>query len=99
MQNDTLLIQTYGKTCGLFEASTPVVLTTDIKFIKNILVKDFSSFVNHRVFDALLIDPLDKFILVLKDEEWKNVRSLMSASFTSAKLKLVIEKFEINFLF
>lgn len=47
--NDAELIKKYGKICGYFEGSTPVILTTDLKLIKAVMIKDFSSFVNRRV--------------------------------------------------
>lgn len=37
--------------------------------------------------EGLLIEPADKFLTVLKDEEWKNVRSILTTTFTSGKLK------------
>lgn len=46
---DLELIQKYGKTVGQFEATVPVVLTTDTKLIKLFLIKEFSHFVNRRV--------------------------------------------------
>jgi cytochrome P450 len=84
-------MQKYGNTFGYFEGTTPIIVTRDVKFLKSFMIKDFSSYVNRRVFDALLLDPIDKFLTVLKDDEWKNVRSLVSSTFTSGKLKLVRE--------
>lgn len=46
---DSSLIDKYGKTCGYFEGSQPVLLTTDIKFIKSVMIKDFQHFINRRV--------------------------------------------------
>ena len=48
---DKKLFTQYGKTVGYFEAFTlrPIVLTKDVNFIKKVLIKDFSSFVNRRV--------------------------------------------------
>ena len=46
---DTNLMKTYGKICGRFEGTTPVIMTTDIKFIKTFMIKDFNNFVNRRV--------------------------------------------------
>nr|UOU03277.1 cytochrome P450 3044A1/2 [Brachionus rubens] len=86
-KHDEDIVKKYGKTLGYFEGSTPVVLTTDIKFIKNVMIKDFNYFVNRRTFDSLLIEPIDKFITVLKDDEWKNVRAIITTTFTSGKLK------------
>ena len=48
--NDMKLVKTYGKTFGYFEGSFPVIMTTDVKFIKTYLIKDFNSFVNRRVY-------------------------------------------------
>lgn len=39
--------------------------------------------------DSITLEPLDKFLTVLKDDEWKNVRAILTTSFTSGKLKLV----------
>lgn len=47
--HDVDIIKKYGKTVGYFEGEAPVVITTDIKFMKNVLIKDFSYFVNRRV--------------------------------------------------
>ena len=46
---DMNLLKKYGKTVGYFEGHTPVILTKDVKFIKAVMIKDFSSFVNRRV--------------------------------------------------
>ena len=47
-----MLIKKYGKekkVVGFFEGSTPFVLCTDPEMIKQIMIKDFSNFVNRRV--------------------------------------------------
>lgn len=36
-----------------------------------------------------MIEPADKFLTTLKDEEWKNVRAIISTVFSSGKMKLV----------
>ena len=46
---DSALIEKYGKTCGYFEGSQPVIITTDVKFIKSVMIKDFQYFINRRV--------------------------------------------------
>ena len=84
---DPYLMKKYNRTCGMFEGSTPVILTSDPKFIKSVMIKDSASFVNRRTLDGLLLDPFDKFMTVLKDDEWKNVRSIVTSTFTSGKLK------------
>ncbi|CAF0846127.1 unnamed protein product [Brachionus calyciflorus] len=38
-------------------------------------------------FESLEVEPLDKLMTVLKDEEWKNVRAIITTAFTTGKLK------------
>jgi hypothetical protein len=42
-------IKNYGKTFGFFELSRPVVVTTDLKFAKTAMIKDFGHFTNRIV--------------------------------------------------
>lgn len=46
---DTELIEKYGKVVGMFEGTTPILMINDPKILKHIFIKDFNSFVNHRV--------------------------------------------------
>nr|QUF59371.1 cytochrome p450 CYP3044B4 [Brachionus angularis] len=85
--NDKYLIDTYGKTLGYFEFASPVILTTDPKLLKLILIKDFNNFSNRNAIEAIQFDPLDRMLSFLKDDEWKNTRSILSAVFSSGKLK------------
>ena len=43
----------------------------------------------------MALDPFDKFLSHVKNEEWKNMRSIVSKTFTSGKLKLVNIDFRI----
>ncbi|CAF0837522.1 unnamed protein product [Brachionus calyciflorus] len=85
--NDLAMIEKYGKTFGYFEGSTPVVQTTDLKLIKSVLIKDFNVFTNRRQIDAVMFEPFDHFLSIIKDEDWKTVRAILSTTFTSGKLK------------
>ena len=86
---DEEAIAKYGKILGYYEATKPVVLCTDVEMIKSVMIKDAQHFVNKRVFEGLFIEPFDKWLLNIKDDEWKNVRSIVSTAFTSGKLKQV----------
>ena len=48
-ENHQELIRKYGKTVGVFDGFTPMIITADVNLIKNITIRDFSHFVNHRV--------------------------------------------------
>lgn len=87
--------QKYGKTLGLFLGSTAVVQTTDLRLIKSVLIKDFGVFTNRKQIEAMMIEPYDHFLTLIKDEEWKSVRAVLSTSFTSGKLKSVRQKIKI----
>ena len=46
-----------------------------------------------------MFEPFDKILPVLKDDEWKKVRYIVSSSFSSGKLKLVMKVFFMHFNF
>lgn len=46
---DIEIFKKYGKTVGYFEGTRPVIVTKDVNFLKSVMVKDFSHFVNRRV--------------------------------------------------
>ncbi|XP_055345482.1 cytochrome P450 3A24-like isoform X2 [Paramacrobiotus metropolitanus] len=57
--------------------------------LKSILVKDFSHFVNRREIEGINGPVLDQAVSVLKDQRWKDVRSVLVPTFTSGKLRLM----------
>ena len=45
---ETRLVTEFGPIVGYYEGSEPIVVCTDKALIKNICIKDFSSFTNRR---------------------------------------------------
>ena len=43
------IMKEYGRIVGFFEGSEPIILTTDVNFMKCMLIRDFNSFVDRRV--------------------------------------------------
>ncbi|XP_045913193.1 cytochrome P450 3A27-like isoform X2 [Micropterus dolomieu] len=83
---DTDCFQTYGKVWGLYDGRKPVMGIMDTTMIKTVLVKEcYSNFTNRR--DLGLNGPLYDAISIVEDEEWKRIRSVLSPSFTSGRLK------------
>ncbi|XP_059619104.1 uncharacterized protein LOC132263385 [Phlebotomus argentipes] len=74
---------------GYFKSFTPAILIRDTELLKNVLVKDFSSFFANDV--AINDDPNDlvrENPFVQKDEQkWKQSRAIMSPMFTANKIK------------
>lgn len=66
----------------------------DLDILKKIFIKDSANFYN-RSSSGLDPPPLDKTLLNLKDAHWKRVRSILTPTFSAAKLKLM--NAEINY--
>ncbi|XP_025236308.1 cytochrome P450 3A5 isoform X4 [Theropithecus gelada] len=82
---DTECYKKYGKICG-FYGQLPVLTITDPDMIKTVLVKEcYSVFTNRRPFGPVGL--MKSAISIAEDEEWKRIRSLLSPTFTSGKLK------------
>ncbi|XP_046283158.1 cytochrome P450 3A9-like isoform X4 [Marmota monax] len=70
----------------LFDGSQPVLATTEPSIIKTVLIKEcYSVFTNWR--DLGPMGFMKKAISLSEDEEWKRLRTLLSPTFTSGKLK------------
>lgn len=68
---------------GLFEFRRPVVLIRDPQIIKQLTVKDFDKFMDHRVLITEDIDPLfGKNLVSLTGDKWKDMRATLSPAFT-----------------
>ncbi|XP_054157192.1 cytochrome P450 6k1-like [Oppia nitens] len=78
--------QKYGKIYGTYMADRPVLVVGDPKLIKNIFVKDFHLFVDRN--DWITYDPInDRSLLNLKGDDWKKMRSIISPTFSSGKMR------------
>ncbi|XP_003509725.1 lithocholate 6-beta-hydroxylase [Cricetulus griseus] len=76
----------YGKIWGFYDGRRPVLGIADPEVIKTVLVKEcYSIFTNRRSFGP--VGFMKKAITVSEDEEWKRLRTLLSPTFTSGKLK------------
>uniref|UniRef100_A0A3Q0SH97 Cytochrome P450 3A n=1 Tax=Amphilophus citrinellus TaxID=61819 RepID=A0A3Q0SH97_AMPCI len=81
----------YGKMWGIFDGRQPVLCITDPAMIKTILIKEcYSFFTNRRNFH--LNGPLYDAVNNAEDDQWRRIRSVLSPSFTSGRLK---EMFDI----
>ncbi|CAF1390671.1 unnamed protein product [Adineta steineri] len=83
---DMDLIQKYGKVIGLSDGKEPTILVSDPDLLRNVLIKDSHLFINRYVIRGIS-GPFEHGLLTLQDEEWKNARTIVSPTFSTAKLK------------
>ncbi|NXG02875.1 CP3A9 protein, partial [Sakesphorus luctuosus] len=86
LEFDSECYKKYGKIWGIYDGRQPVLAVTDPQIIKSVLVKDcYSTFTNRRRVD--LAGVLINAISLAEDEQWKRLRTVLSPTFTSGKLK------------
>ena len=73
---------------GVFSFRTPMLIVKDPDLIKDILIKDFSSFSDRGTFNVNeKVEPLGQHLFNLETARWKPLRTRLSPVFTSGKLK------------
>jgi len=80
-------VKKYGNMYGSFEGTQPTLHVNDTEIIKSIFIKDFDHFINRRKFDMGGTKIFRYMLTSLEDQPWKDVRSAVSPTFTSGKIK------------
>ncbi|XP_071571144.1 cytochrome P450 9e2-like [Temnothorax nylanderi] len=81
-----------AKYVGIVDFGMPGVLVRDPELIKDIMVKDFESFPDHRSFVDDSVEPLfGKNIFSLRGDRWREMRNTLSPSFTASKMKFMFD--------
>ncbi|XP_050684344.1 cytochrome P450 9e2-like isoform X2 [Leptidea sinapis] len=79
------------KYVAYMEGGKPHLLIRDPDLIKQITVKDFDHFVDHKEFFPVEVEPLfGNSVFMMKGERWRDMRSTLSPAFTSSKMKLMM---------
>ncbi|KAI4471433.1 cytochrome p450 [Holotrichia oblita] len=77
---------------GLFVLYKPTFMPVDPAMIKRMITIDFQYFMNHGNFIDEKIDPLSANLLNLEDEKWKTLRTKLTPTFTSGKIKVMYDE-------
>ncbi|CAD0254266.1 unnamed protein product [Spodoptera exigua] len=75
---------------GRYDFNKEVILARDLELIKNITVKDFEHFIDHRFVFGSSESFFSRNLLSLRGQEWKDMRSTLSPAFTSSKIRLMV---------
>lgn len=80
------------KMYGLFEFRTPLVVVRDPELVKQLAVKDFDHFEDHRSFIDPNIDELfGSGLFMMKGQKWRDMRGTLSPAFTGSKMRQMFE--------
>ncbi|XP_067911913.1 cytochrome P450 3A21-like [Heterodontus francisci] len=83
---DTECYKKYGKMWGIYDGRQPVLHIMDTDLIKTIFIKEFyTAFTNRR--NMGMDGPLEESVLIVENDHWKRIRSVLSPNFTSGRLK------------
>jgi cytochrome P450 family 6 len=75
---------------GIFSFDKPSLLIRDLELVKNVLVKDFQTFMNRVLSVEENLDPLfGNNLAVVRGELWHHLRTNLTPVFTSRKLRMM----------
>ncbi|CAF4984577.1 unnamed protein product, partial [Rotaria sp. Silwood1] len=80
----------YGSIYGLFEGTRPLYVVSDVEFLQEVFIKQFSSFHSRRL-PFILRKSTGNHVHLLgaSGAKWYRQRQIINPAFTSAKLKLM----------
>ncbi len=80
----------YGSIYGLYEGTRPVYVVSDVEFLQEVFVKQFSSFDSRRLpFITRLSTGNHVHLFGADGNRWRRQRHIINPTFTNAKLKLM----------
>uniref|UniRef100_A0A182F9V7 Uncharacterized protein n=1 Tax=Anopheles albimanus TaxID=7167 RepID=A0A182F9V7_ANOAL len=73
---------------GYFDFLSPIYVIRDLELVKQICIKDFDHFLNHRIQLDENHDPLfGRALFAMRDTRWRNMRAVLSPAFTGSKMR------------
>ncbi|XP_076680473.1 cytochrome P450 9e2-like isoform X3 [Andrena cerasifolii] len=81
-----------AKYVGYYEFMKPMIMVRDVELAREIMVKHFEHFQDHRGFQNGDTDIVfSKNLVALRGERWKEVRNVLTPVFTSSKMKAMFQ--------
>ena len=81
-----------AKYVGAFDFVRPIFVLRDPELIKNVTMKSFDNFPDHKMFIDESVDPLfGSNLFNISGDKWREARALLSPAFTSSKMKAMYE--------
>ncbi|KAA0186576.1 Cytochrome P450 CYP361C1 [Hyalella azteca] len=77
-----------GEVFGFFSGGRPSLVVSDLNMVRQILIKDFHLFSN-RPSMVIKAEPVITTLVGLRDQRWKDVRALLTPTFSMTKMKLM----------
>uniref|UniRef100_A0A182N8E4 Cytochrome P450 n=1 Tax=Anopheles dirus TaxID=7168 RepID=A0A182N8E4_9DIPT len=75
---------------GYFDFLSPIYVVRDLELVKQICIKDFDHFLNHRIQLDENHDPLfGRALFAMRDTRWRTMRTILSPAFTGSKMRLM----------
>uniref|UniRef100_A0A8C1QGI9 Thromboxane-A synthase n=1 Tax=Cyprinus carpio TaxID=7962 RepID=A0A8C1QGI9_CYPCA len=75
------------KTHSYYIGRRPIVIIADPDMLRQVMVKEFNKFPNRMV---SITKPMSDSLIMLKGEQWKRVRSILTPTFSAAKMKEMV---------
>ena len=82
-----------GRTFARYQGVTPAIITIDPEFIKEVVVKQFDNFTDV-ITNEIPLPPEQTTLDASRGDTWKALRKMMTPTFTSGKLKGMLEPIE-----
>ncbi|GJQ83415.1 Cyp6a9 [Trypoxylus dichotomus] len=75
--------------CGIYVFTQPCYMPLNPEQIKNIMLKDFTHFVDRGMYFNERDDPLSAHLLSLEGQTWRNLRAKLTPTFSTSKMKMM----------